>query len=310
LNKDIKKVESKINVLGANGMSVASFNATLSEIKDLVSQAQAKMTSAPKEAEALIETADYKLERLEKLVKMILGDEDENDDDNDAMEEIQDLAKDIAKMEVKLNALSDRGVDVSYLKLSLDNVKDLLSQAKETATAGDLAGAEALTEVADNKLETLEHAMKIASGDDDEEDTDEADEYKNKVAQFVHNLKEIGDMEGGIGQQVRIVAQAQNDSSSEVEDSINEINDRSDFVKFLIGPKYGSIADVQTAITENQTRIKVLTDLMAQVTDPVVKQVLNDQVKQFQQENARLQIFVTESGSGASLFGWLMKMFS
>ncbi|PIP26456.1 MAG: hypothetical protein COX31_02260 [Candidatus Moranbacteria bacterium CG23_combo_of_CG06-09_8_20_14_all_40_16] len=310
LNKDINKVESKISVLGANGVNVTSFTATLSEIKDLASQATAKLITAPKEAETLIETADHNLERLEKLVKMTLGDEDENDDDNDATEEIQDLAKNVAKTEVKLNALSDRGLDVSAMKLSLNNIKDLLSQAKEKVVAGDLAGAEALTEVADKKMETLKHAMELAYGDDEEKDGDEAKEYKNGVAQFVHNLKEIGDMDGGIGQQVKVVAQTQNDSSSEVEDSINDVNSRSGFAKFLIGPKYGSIAGIQTAIAENQTRIKVLTDLVAQVADPIVKQVLQDQIKQFQQENTRLQVFVTESESGVSLLGWLMKMFS
>lgn len=310
LNKDIAKVESKISVLGANGANVDSFRATLAEVKDLASQASTKLVSAPKEAEALIETADHKLERLSKLVKMTLGDEDENDDDNDAAEEIQDLAKDVAKMEVKLNALSDRGVDVSSLKLSLNSVKELLSQAKDKAATGDLAGAEALTEVADKKMETLEHAMELAYGDDDEEDEDEADEYKNEVASFVHNLKEIGDIDGGIGQQVRVVAQAQNDSAPKVEESIDDINDRSEFVKFLIGPKYGSIAEIQVAIAENQTRIKVLTDLVSQVSDPAVKQVLQGQIKQFQQENVRLQSFVTESDSGISLFGWLMKIFA
>jgi len=130
------------------------------------------------------------------------------------------------------------------------------------------------------------------------------------VASFVHNLKEIGDMDSGIGKQVSVVAQAQNASSAKVENSIKDIKSRGGFAKFLIGPKYGSIADVQTAITENQTRIKVLSDLMAQVTDPVVKQVLQDQVKQFQQENTRLQAFIAENESGVSLFGWLMKMFS
>ncbi|TAK96303.1 hypothetical protein EPO05_02150 [Patescibacteria group bacterium] len=310
LNKDISRVESRISVLSANGVSVTSLTATLSEIKDLASQAQSKLVSAPKEAESLIETADHKLERLSKLVKLTLGDEDENDDSSDATEEIQDLAKSIAKIEIKLTAVASRGVDISALKLSLNEAKDLLDQAKDKATAGDLTSAEALAELADKKLETLKHAMELALGDNDEEDGDEAKEYKNEVASFVHNLKEIGDIDGGIGQQVRVVAQAQNDSASKVEESINEVNDRSGFVRFLIGPKYGSIAEIQIAITENQTRIKVLTDLLNQINDPAVKLVLQDQIKQFQQENTRLQAFVIESDSGVSLFGWLMKMFA
>lgn len=312
LNKSISRVESKINVLSTNGVNVSSLTAALSEIKDLASQAEAKMTTAPSEAETLIETADHKLERLKKLIEMTLGDEDddENDDDSDALEEIQDLAKDIAEVETKLNAISAKGIDVSTLKTSLSGIKDILNQAKEKAAAGDLSGAEALKEVADKKLETLKHSMELTYGDDDEKDGDEAKEYKNEVAQFVHNLKDLGDIEGGIGQQVRVVAQAQNDAEPKVEESMNEVRDRGGFVRFLIGPKYGSIAEIKTAITENQTRIKVLTDLMNQMTDPAVKLVLQDQITMLNQQNANLQKFVADSESGFSLFGWFTKMFS
>ncbi|MFA5994552.1 MAG: hypothetical protein WC823_06365 [Parcubacteria group bacterium] len=308
LNKDIQKVESKIGVLGVNGIPAASLIATLLEVKDLANQAQSKMTAAPVEAEILIKDAKHKLERLERLVKMTLGDEDENNDDNDANEEIQDLAKDIAKIEVNLNAASTSGVDVSALKLSLDSVKELLNQAKEKAMVGDLAGAEALAEIADKKLETLRYVMKLTLGSDDLEEGDEADEYKNEVAQLVHNLKEIGDIDSGIGQQIKLVAQAQNESQVKVENSINDINERSGFAKFLVGPKYDSLAAVQMVIVENQTRIKLLTELTQQITDPAVKLVLQDQVTSLQAQNTQLQTFVTKIEGGVSLFGWLAKM--
>lgn len=309
LNRDMRKIESRINVLKSNGFSVASFATKLLEIKVLVGQAEAKMLTAPAEAGRLVEIADHKLESLQKLVKMTLGDGDEDSDD-DATEKIKDLSNNIAKIEVKLNIYSSKGVDVSALKSSLNEIKDLLSQAREKVASGDVVSAEALAKVADKKMETLKHAMELAYGDDDEEDGDEADEYKNKVAKFVHNLKQIGDMDEGIGQQVRVVAQAQNDSIAKVENSINDINQRGGFMKFLVGPKYDSIAEIQTAITENQTRINILVETMNRIADPAVKLVLQDQIKQFQQENVKLQTFAAESESGVSLFGWLVKMFS
>lgn len=310
LNGGIKKVESRIDVLSANGITVTAFSPLLDEVKSLVTQAEESIAAKSAESENLLETAEKKLERLNKLVKMTLGGEDEKDDGSDATEKIQELAKDVARLEVRLNTAADRGVDVSALRLSLNTVKDLLSQAKERVTTGDLVSAKALADVADRKLEIIKHSIESVFGSNSEEEENEADDYKNGVAQFVHNLKEIGDIDGGIGQQVNVVAKAQNDSIAEVENSINEINNRSGFTKFLIGPKYGSIAEIQTAITENQARIKVLTDLANQVTDPVVKQVLQEQIKQFQQENTKLQTFVAENESGVSLFGWLVKMFS
>jgi len=164
--------------------------------------------------------------------------------------------------------------------------------------------------LADKKLETMEHSIELAYGDDDEEDGDEADEYKSEVAKFVHSLKTIGEVEGGIGKQVSAVAQAQNDSESKVESSIKNVNDRNGFVKFLIGPKYGSINEIKTTVSENEKRIQVLNDLIKQVSDPAVKQVLQDQITILSQQNSNLKNFGENSQKGFSLFGWLIKMFS
>lgn len=310
LNKDIRKVELKISVLSANGFAVDSFNNNLAEVKGLVAQANAWSVSNPKGAEDILENAENKLERLEKLVKMSLKDDDEDEESTEeAIEEIGELKRDIAKIEAELNTASASGIDVTSYRTILNEVKDLLSQAEEKLSAGNYIEAEALAELAGKKLDKIDDVIEDLD-EDDEDDDDVAKEYKNEVAQFVHNLKTIGEIEGGIGQQVRVVAQAQNDSESKVENSINEVNSRGGFAKFLIGPKYGSIAEVKTAITENQTRVKVLTELMNQLTDPAVKLVLQDQITILNQQNANLQNFVESSESGVSLLGWLMRMFS
>lgn len=310
LNQDIRKVELKISVLSANGFAVDSFNSSLAEVKGLVAQANAWSVSNPKGAEDTLETAEHKLERLEKLVKMSLKDDDEDEESTEeAIEEIGELKRDIAKIEAELNTASASGIDVTSYRTILNEVKDLLSQAEEKLTAGNYIEAEALAELAGKKLDKIDDV--IDDLDEDDDDNEEvAKEYKNEVAQFVHNLKAIGEIEGGIGQQVRVVAQAQNDSEDDVEDAIKDIDDRSDFVEFLIGPKYGSIAEVNTAIAENQTRIKVLTELMNQLTDPAVKLVLQDQITILNQQNANLQKLVAENESGFSLFGWLARLLS
>jgi hypothetical protein len=314
LQKDIKKLESKINVLGANGTEVSSFTAMLSEIKDLAAQAEAKIAAAPAEAEIIIESADKKIERLEKLVKMALGDEEDDEDGDetgkDAAEKIQEVTREAGKLEIKLSAIAETGQDVSALETALNIAKDLVSQAKEKFTAGDFVTSESLAEMAEKKIESVKHSMELAYGDDDEEDGDEADEYKNEVAKFVHNLENISQMDSNIGQKVKLVAQAQNSSSAAVESSIRDINDRSGLVKFLVGPKYDSISQVEAAIAENQSRIKILSDLINQVADPAVKQALQDQIRQFHQENIRLQMFIVESNGGISLLGWLVKLFN
>lgn len=245
--------------------------------------------------------------------------DDEDEDENEDQEDLAELKGDVSKVEAKIAKLSQAGISAEPFSAPLVEIKGLIAQIESKIAAK--ADAEALLETADNKLERLEKLVKIALGgeeDDDEEEGKESDDdkdeeiaktYKNSVAQFVQNLKEIGDIEGGIGQQVKVVAQAQNDTQAKVEESISEVEKRNGFLKFLVGPDYSGIANVQTAITENQTRIKVLSDLLSQVTDPAVKLVLQGQVTSLQQQNEKLQSFVSTSSEGVSLFGWLVKLF-
>lgn len=309
LNEDISKVEMRIGVLAANGFSVESFDTALAEVKSLAAEAQAQAVSNFKGAERMMETAEHKLERLEKLVKMSLKDDDEDEESTEeAIEEIQELKRDLAKVEARIIAASAAGIDVSSYNIIISDVKALLAQAEEKLAAGNFVEAESIAELASKKLDRMDDA--VEDFDEDEEDDDVAKEYKNEVAQFIHNLKAIGEMEGGIGEQVRVVAQAQNDSENEVEDSIKEIEDRHGFVEFLVGPKYGSIAQIKAVIAENEARIKVLNDLSGQITDPAVKTVFQDQITILSQQNANLQKFVADTEDGISLFGWLVKMFS
>ena len=242
--------------------------------------------------------------------------EQENEGENEGQGDFTELKQDVSKVEANIAKLSQAGVSVEPFNAPLTEIKGLVAQIESKLAAK--VDAEALLETADKKLERLDKLVKIALGDkeDDEEEGKENDDeeevaktYKNSVAQFVHNLKDLGDIEGGIGQQVKVVAQAQNDTQAKVEESISEVENRNGFLKFIVGPDYSGIANVQNAITENQTRIKVLNDLLAQVTDPAVKLVLQGQVTSLQQQNEKLQSFVSTSSEGVSLFGWLVKLF-
>ena len=303
LNKAIAKVETKIAILASAGVSVDALQDSLSEVKNLASQVKV----GSQDGKEVLNAAENKLERLEKLVKMSLKDDDEDEESaEEATEEIQELERDLNKLENKLNIASNNGVDVIAYRSILTDVRATLFQAKEKLDQGLYVEAEAMAELASKKLDKTDDIIEDLFEDDEEDDT--ADEYKNEVALFVHNLKELSEIEDGIGQQVRLVAQAQNDSKDEVENNIKEIESQGDVAKFFVGPKYANINEVEAAIAENQNRIKVLSEAMNQIADLAVKQVLQDQITLLTQQNSNLQKFVAESKAGFSLFGWLFKM--
>lgn len=213
LNSKIRNVELKINVLASNGIAVKPFKKILSEVRVTASRFELMMAANPQEAASLLESAEQKLERLEKLLKMTL---EEDDNINNA---------------------------------------------------------------------------------DDNSEKEVAGSYKKHVAYFIHNLKTIAELVGGIGQKILMSVHGQDDSQIKIENAINEISSRSGFAKFFIGPKYKSIKSLNVEITANQARIKALTDATNLITDPAVKFVLQKQINLFTQQNNKLRVFVAkESG--------------
>lgn len=245
--------------------------------------------------------------------------ENEDDDASDIEEEISDFKQEMSKIEARVATISDSQL-VEIFTASLNEIRNLVSQLDGTASSNQ---QEALVEVIDHKIERLDKIMKMDEEDEDEQETDDNDDegeniaraYKNAANQFVYASKaieetETEDDESEIGQQVKVVAQSQNELQIRVESAMDDVNEQSEFAKFFIGPKYESLNDIQSAIEQNQNRIRVITELENQVTDPLVKLVLQNQITSLEQQNTQLQAFLTENQGGFSLFGWLTKMFS
>ncbi len=225
LNSKIRNVESKINSLAASGIAVEPFKNILSEVRLTVSKFGLMMATNPQEAASLLESAEQKLGRLEKLLEMT---PDKNNSINNA---------------------------------------------------------------------------------DDSGEEEMAGSYKRHVSYFIHNLKTIAELVGGIAQKTLMKVRGQDDSETKIENAVNEISNRSGFAKFLIGPKYKSIESLSAEIVTNQAKIKALTDAANQIIDPAVRLVLQQQIVLFTQQNNKLQAFVARKERSVSLFGWLVKLF-
>ena len=225
LNSKMQNVESKINSLASSGISVEPFKNILSEVRVAASRFELLMASNPQEAASLLESAEQKLGRLEKLLEMTLEE-----------------------------------------KININNAYN----SSEEAIAGS---------------------------------------YKKHVSFFIHNLKTLAGLVGGIGQKLLMNVRGQDDSEIRIEKAVNEISSRSGFAKFFIGPKYKIIESLKAEITANQAIIKTLTDAANLITDPAVKLALQNQIDLFTQQNDKLLAFVAKREQSVSLFGWVVRLF-
>lgn len=133
---------------------------------------------------------------------------------------------------------------------------------------------------------------------------------KNQVANSVQVMLEMSQNNGGIGQQIRIIAQTQNQIYEKLENNLEKIQSRSGLSKFFVGPNYGEIKDAQKTLEQNKAQIAQLNKLKVQLSNEGDSQQLAEQIIVLEQANQEIESAIAEAQSGFSLFGWLNKLIS
>jgi hypothetical protein len=134
------------------------------------------------------------------------------------------------------------------------------------------------------------------------------EEHRSAVAEFVQNLLDTADRDGGIGEEVRKVAQEQNDDKDDTAEKIDEINNRSGFKTFFIGTDYKNLGDLRSQVAKTGNQIDRLTRLLEKATG-TTKDDLQDEIDALKKEQKKLMDFIDDNDSKFSLFGWFVKLF-
>jgi hypothetical protein len=136
-----------------------------------------------------------------------------------------------------------------------------------------------------------------------------ADNHRSVVAAFVRSLLAVADREGGIGQEVRVIAQEQNDTKERAADLINAVEKRSKIKTFFIGTSYKNLGELRSQMVAARNQIEQLKRLAEKAENPQDKAELQTQIQALEQQQARIDSFITSDESKFSLFGWAVKMF-
>lgn len=134
------------------------------------------------------------------------------------------------------------------------------------------------------------------------------EEHRSTVANFVQTLLNVADREkGGIGEQVKVIAQEQN--KEQTADQIESIQMRNKIKTFLIGTNYKNVGQLRSEMVQARNRIAQLTRLMGQAKNQEDKTALQGQIQTMQQEATDIDAFLKANESKFSLFGWFVKLF-
>lgn len=159
---------------------------------------------------------------------------------------------------------------------------------------------------------TLCSSAALAQGPTDERGNGPVNgaEHRSVTATFVQNLLDAADKEqGGIGEQVRVVAQEQNGSKDKVADAIDKIQSRGKFKTFLIGTDYKNIGELRSEMVKTGNRIDWLNRLLDKTTDETSKTTLKEQIQALELEQQKIEGFIADRESKFSLLGWFVRLF-
>lgn len=150
------------------------------------------------------------------------------------------------------------------------------------------------------------------------EDFDQSAEGKNQrslsrrsqVANAVQEMERIASQNPEIGEQIRTVAQNQNSNQDSIEDSVQKVQNRNKIVKFLIGPDYGKINEIESKLQEQQQRIQEMNQLANQLVNEGDSEALKQQIAVMEGVAEEISKELQNEQSGVSILGWLFKWFA
>lgn len=136
-------------------------------------------------------------------------------------------------------------------------------------------------------------------------------ERRSTVATAVQEIiKATEDNKGGIGEQVRVIAQNQNANQNEVEDKIEKVENRNAFSKFLFGVSYGELKNAKKILENSKEEITALEELKDKITDKKDLEVINSQIEAIKKVITDTELEIESSDDNFSLLGWMFKLFN
>jgi len=136
-----------------------------------------------------------------------------------------------------------------------------------------------------------------------------AQEKMSEVAKGVEDILNAKTLKGGIGDQVKQLAQEQKESQDQVRDQINKIDSRGGFVKALIGTDYKALKELESQLAQNVLRIEQLVEFKNQLTNTGDIAMVQETINALIEQNVSLQDKISAENRLGSVFGWFVKLF-
>lgn len=138
----------------------------------------------------------------------------------------------------------------------------------------------------------------------------QGDEHKSAVALVVQKLLSVADRDGGIGAEVRLVAQEQASTSDKVKKDMDDIANENPLKRFFFGTNYKNTGELRSTVVTTQNHITRLKKALEKTTSTTTKVELSAQIAELEKVASSTETFIKTNESKFSLFGWFNKFIS
>jgi hypothetical protein len=136
------------------------------------------------------------------------------------------------------------------------------------------------------------------------------DDSLTKVSDKVLELIDTVGAKGGIGQQVKEVAQEQVKTQQEIKSAFTQLNSQGAATKFFFGSDKKVVKSMEQKIDQNRLMIQDLEELKLQTKNTSDIQQLQETIDLMIYQNTSLQSKVDKENKSNGIFGWLTNLFS
>ena len=191
------------------------------------------------------------------------------------------------------------------------NVKASGSANTSAGTRGDEQRSETGTRVQAERVE----ADETATGTESETEASQAGgseeglAHRSAVANVVQNLLSLAERAGGIGEEVRVVAQEQASTSVQSAEAMDTLDHESAVKVFFFGPDARSVGEIRSSLATTESGISRLTRAMDATSDASVKAELAAQIQVLEDEASSTETYLSAHEDVFSLFGWFTRLF-
>ena len=137
-----------------------------------------------------------------------------------------------------------------------------------------------------------------------------AKENMSAVSQKVEELLTTQTEKGGIGEQVRQIAQEQKQAQDQIQTELGKVDSRGGLLKLLIGPNHQALKNMKKQMEQNQLRIQQLEQLQNQLINQGDITMVQETIQALTEQNTALQDRITLEEQSGSLLGWFFKLFA